>query len=232
MDRNSKNLRTLSTLFIIIALCNIATFALALLLRTEVITQLLKAERGIIYIIIAAVACSLISVIEIIIAVKGFQKARGMGVGNGHIGLSWAMLFVTVASLILIGYEVYLGNLQIEVIWQPLANILMIYEFLRFAGILNHDRKKAAKLAAKEAEKAAKEAEAAAKEAEKQETAPVPAAEQKPEEVLPEESVPEEPAPMSEAPEEPSESVADAEKSTASGEAETGEKTSLFQRIL
>ena len=230
MDRNSKNLRTLSTLFIIIALCNIATFALALLLRTEVITQLLKAERGIIYIIIAAVACSLISVIEIIIAVKGFQKARGMGVGNGHIGLSWAMLFVTVASLILIGYEVYLGNLQIEVIWQPLANILMIYEFLRFAGILNHDRKKAAKLAAKEAEKAAKEAEAAAKEAEKQETAPVPAAEQKPEEVLPEESVPEEPAPMSEAPEEPSESVADAEKSTASGE--TGEKKSLFQRIL
>ena len=230
MDRNSKNLRTLSTLFIIIALCNIATFALALPLRTEVITQLLKAERGIIYIIIAAVACSLISVIEIIIAVKGFQKARGMGVGNGHIGLSWAMLFVTVASLILIGYEVYLGNLQIEVIWQPLANILMIYEFLRFAGILNHDRKKAAKLAAKEAEKAAKEAEAAAKEAEKQETAPVPAAEQKPEEVLPEESVPEEPAPMSEAPEEPSESVADAEKSTASGE--TGEKKSLFQRIL
>lgn len=230
MDRNSKNLRTLSTLFIIIALCNIATFALALLLRTEVITQLLKAERGIIYIIIAAVACSLISVIEIIIAVKGFQKARGMGVGNGHIGLSWAMLFVTVASLILIGYEVYLGNLQIEVIWQPLANILMIYEFLRFAGILNHDRKKAAKLAAKEAEKAAKEAEAAAKEAEKQETAPVPAAEQKPEEVLPEESVPEEPAPMSEAPEEPSESVADAEESTASGE--TGEKKSLFQRIL
>ena len=230
MDRNSKNLRTLSTLFIIIALCNIATFALALLLRTEVITQLLKAERGIIYIIIAAVACSLISVIEIIIAVKGFQKARGMGVGNGHIGLSWAMLFVTVASLILIGYEVYLGNLQIEVIWQPLANILMIYEFLRFAGILNHDRKKAAKLAAKEAEKAAKEAEAAAKEAEKQETAPVPAAEQKPEEVLPEESVPEEPAPLSEAPEEPSESVADAEESTASGE--TGEKKSLFQRIL
>lgn len=230
MDRNSKNLRTLSTLFIIIALCNIATFALALLLRTEVITQLLKAERGIIYIIIAAVACSLISVIEIIIAVKGFQKARGMGVGNGHIGLSWAMLFVTVASLILIGYEVYLGNLQIEVIWQPLANILMIYEFLRFAGILNHDRKKAAKLAAKEAEKAAKEAEAAAKEAEKQETAPVPAAEQKPEEVLPEESVPEEPAPMSEAPEEPSESFADAEESTASGE--TGEKKSLFQRIL
>lgn len=230
MDRNSKNLRTLSTLFIIIALCNIATFALALLLRTEVITQLLKAERGIIYIIIAAVACSLISVIEIIIAVKGFQKARGMGVGNGHIGLSWAMLFVTVASLILIGYEVYLGNLQIEVIWQPLANILMIYEFLRFAGILNHDRKKAAKLAAKEAEKAAKEAEAAAKEAEKQETAPVPAAEQKPEEVLPEEPVPEEPAPMSEAPEEPSESVADAEESTASGE--TGEKKSLFQRIL
>ena len=230
MDRNGKNLRTLSTLFIIIALCNIATFALALLLRTEVITQLLKAERGIIYIIIAAVACSLISVIEIIIAVKGFQKARGMGVGNGHIGLSWAMLFVTVASLILIGYEVYLGNLQIEVIWQPLANILMIYEFLRFAGILNHDRKKAAKLAAKEAEKAAKEAEAAAKEAEKQETAPVPAAEQKPEEVLPEESVPEEPAPMSEAPEEPSESVADAEESTASGE--TGEKKSLFQRIL
>ena len=230
MDRNSKNLRTLSTLFIIIALCNIATFALALLLRTEVITQLLKAERGIIYIIIAAVACSLISVIEIIIAVKGFQKARGMGVGNGHIGLSWAMLFVTVASLILIGYEVYLGNLQIEVIWQPLANILMIYEFLRFAGILNHDRKKAAKLAAKEAEKAAKEAEAAAKEAEKQETAPVPAAEQKPEEVLPEESVPEEPAPMSEAPEEPSKSVADAEESTASGE--TGEKKSLFQRIL
>ena len=230
MDRNGKNLRTLSTLFIIIALCNIATFALALLLRTEVITQLLKAERGIIYIIIAAVACSLISVIEIIIAVKGFQKARGMGVGNGHIGLSWAMLFVTVASLILIGYEVYLGNLQIEVIWQPLANILMIYEFLRFAGILNHDRKKAAKLAAKEAEKAAKEAEAAAKEAEKQETAPVPAAEQKPEEVLPEESVPEEPAPMSEAPEEPSESVADAEESTASGE--TGEKKSLFQRVL
>lgn len=230
MDRNSKNLRTLSTLFIIIALCNIATFALALLLRTEVITQLLKAERGIIYIIIAAVACSLISVIEIIIAVKGFQKARGMGVGNGHIGLSWAMLFVTVASLILIGYEVYLGNLQIEVIWQPLANILMIYEFLRFAGILNHDRKKAAKLAAKEAEKAAKEAEAAAKEAEKQETAPVPAAEQKPEEVLPEEPVPEEPAPLSEAPEEPSESVADAEESTASGE--TGEKKSLFQRIL
>jgi hypothetical protein len=230
MDRNSKNLRTLSTLFIIIALCNIATFALALLLRTEVITQLLKAERGIIYIIIAAVACSLISVIEIIIAVKGFQKARGMGVGNGHIGLSWAMLFVTVASLILIGYEVYLGNLQVEVIWQPLANILMIYEFLRFAGILNHDRKKAAKLAAKEAEKAAKEAEAAAKEAEKQETAPVPAAEQKPEEVLPEEPVPEEPAPMSEAPEEPSESVADAEESTASGE--TGEKKSLFQRIL
>ena len=230
MDRNSKNLRTLSTLFIIIALCNIATFALALLLRTEVITQLLKAERGIIYIIIAAVACSLISVIEIIIAVKGFQKARGMGVGNGHIGLSWAMLFVTVASLILIGYEVYLGNLQIEVIWQPLANILMIYEFLRFAGILNHDRKKAAKLAAKEAEKAAKEAEAAAKEAEKQETAPVPAAEQKPEEVLPEEPVPEEPAPLSEAPEEPSESFADAEESTASGE--TGEKKSLFQRIL
>ena len=230
MDRNSKNLRTLSTLFIIIALCNIATFALALLLRTEVITQLLKAERGIIYIIIAAVACSLISVIEIIIAVKGFQKARGMGVGNGHIGLSWAMLFVTVASLILIGYEVYLGNLQIEVIWQPLANILMIYEFLRFAGILNHDRKKAAKLAAKEAEKAAKEAEAAAKEAEKQETAPVPAAEQKPEEVLPEEPVPEEHAPNSEAPEEPSESVADAEESTASGE--TGEKKSLFQRIL
>ena len=230
MDRNGKNLRTLSTLFIIIALCNIATFALALLLRTEVITQLLKAERGIIYIIIAAVACSLISVIEIIIAVKGFQKARGMGVGNGHIGLSWAMLFVTVASLILIGYEVYLGNLQIEVIWQPLANILMIYEFLRFAGILNHDRKKAAKLAAKEAEKAAKEAEAAAKEAEKQETAPVPAAEQKPEEVLPEEPVPEEPAPLSEAPEEPSESVADAEESTASGE--TGEKKSLFQRIL
>ncbi|MBQ2146227.1 MAG: hypothetical protein II441_05855 [Oscillospiraceae bacterium] len=230
MDRNSKNLRTLSTLFIIIALCNIATFALALLLRTEVITQLLKAERGIIYIIIAAVACSLISVIEIIIAVKGFQKARGMGVGNGHIGLSWAMLFVTVASLILIGYEVYLGNLQIEVIWQPLANILMIYEFLRFAGILNHDRKKAAKLAAKEAEKAAKEAEAAAKEAEKQETAPVPAAEQKPEEVLPGEPVPEEPAPMSEAPEEPSESVADSEESAASGE--TGEKKSLFQRIL
>ncbi len=230
MDRNSKNLRTLSTLFIIIALCNIATFALALLLRTEVIAQILKAERGIIYIIIAAVACSLISVIEIIIAVKGFQKARGMGVGNGHIGLSWAMLFVTVASLILIGYEVYLGNLQIEVIWQPLANILMIYEFLRFAGILNHDRKKAAKLAAKEAEKAAKEAEAAAKEAEKQETAPVPAAEQKPEEVLPEESVPEEPAPMSEAPEEPSESVADSEESAASGE--TGEKKSLFQRIL
>ncbi len=230
MDRNGKNLRTLSTLFIIIALCNIATFALALLLRTEVITQLLKAERGIIYIIIAAVACSLISVIEIIIAVKGFQKARGMGVGNGHIGLSWAMLFVTVASLILIGYEVYLGNLQIEVIWQPLANILMIYEFLRFAGILNHDRKKAAKLAAKEAEKAAKEAEAAAKEAEKQETAPVQAAEQKPEEVLPEEPVPEEPAPMSEAPEEPSESFADAEESTASGE--TGEKKSLFQRIL
>ena len=153
-----------------------------------------------------------------------------MGVGNGHIGLSWAMLFVTVASLILIGYEVYLGNLQIEVIWQPLANILMIYEFLRFAGILNHDRKKAAKLAAKEAEKAAKEAEAAAKEAEKQETAPVPAAEQKPEEVLPEESVPEEPAPMSEAPEEPSESVADSVESTASGE--TGEKKSLFQRIL
>ena len=230
MDRNSKNLRTLSTLFIIIALCNIATFALALLLRTEVITQFLKAERGIIYIIIAAVACSLISVIEIIIAVKGFQKARGMGVGNGHIGLSWAMLFVTVASLILIGYEVYLGNLQIEVIWQPLANILMIYEFLRFAGILNHDRKKAAKLAAKEAEKAAKEAEAAAKEAEKQETAPVPAAEQKPEEVLPEEPVPEEPAPLSEALEEPSESFADAEESTASGE--TGEKKSLFQRIL
>ena len=230
MDRNSKNLRTLSTLFIIIALCNIATFALALLLRTEVITQLLKAERGIIYIIIAAVACSLISVIEIIIAVKGFQKARGMGVGNGHIGLSWAMLFVTVASLILIGYEVYLGNLQIEVIWQPLANILMIYEFLRFAGILNHDRKKAAKLAAKEAEKAAKEAEAAAKEAEKQETAPVPAAEQKPEEVLPEESVPEEPAPMSEAPDEPSEPVSDSEESAASGE--TGEKKSLFQRIL
>ena len=230
MDRNGKNLRTLSTLFIIIALCNIATFALALLLRTEVITQLLKAERGIIYIIIAAVACSLISVIEIIIAVKGFQKARGMGVGNGHIGLSWAMLFVTVASLILIGYEVYLGNLQIEVIWQPLANILMIYEFLRFAGILNHDRKKAAKLAAKEAEKAAKEAEAAAKEAEKQETAPVPAAEQKPEEVLPEEPVPEEPAPLSEAPEEPSKSVADAEESTASGETE--EKKSLFQRIL
>ena len=220
MDRNSKNLRTLSTLFIIIALCNIATFALALLLRTEVITQLLKAERGIIYIIIAAVACSLISVIEIIIAVKGFQKARGMGVGNGHIGLSWAMLFVTVASLILIGYEVYLGNLQIEVIWQPLANILMIYEFLRFAGILNHDRKKAAKLAAKEAEKAAKEAEAAAKEAEKQETAPVPAAEQKPEE----------PAPMSEAPDEPSEPVSDSEESAASGE--TGEKKSLFQRIL
>ena len=230
MDRNSKNLRTLSTLFIIIALCNIATFALALLLRTEVITQLLKAERGIIYIIIAAVACSLISVIEIIIAVKGFQKARGMGVGNGHIGLSWAMLFVTVASLILIGYEVYLGNLQIEVIWQPLANILMIYEFLRFAGILNHDRKKAAKLAAKEAEKAAKEAEAAAKEAEKQEIAPVPAAEQKPEEVLPEESVPEEPAPMSEAPDEPSEPVSDSEESAASGE--TGEKKSLFQRIL
>lgn len=230
MDRNGKNLRTLSTLFIIIALCNIATFALALLLRTEVITQLLKAERGIIYIIIAAVACSLISVIEIIIAVKGFQKARGMGVGNGHIGLSWAMLFVTVASLILIGYEVYLGNLQIEVIWQPLANILMIYEFLRFAGILNHDRKKAAKLAAKEAEKAAKEAEAAAKEAEKQETAPVPAAEQKPEEVLPEESVPEEPAPMSEAPDEPSEPVSESEESTASGE--TGEKKSLFQRIL
>jgi hypothetical protein len=230
MDRNGKNLRTLSTLFIIIALCNIATFALALLLRTEVITQLLKAERGIIYIIIAAVACSLISVIEIIIAVKGFQKARGMGVGNGHIGLSWAMLFVTVASLILIGYEVYLGNLQIEVIWQPLANILMIYEFLRFAGILNHDRKKAARLAAKEAEKAAKEAEAAAKEAEKQETAPVPAAEQKPEEELPVESVPEEPAPMSEAPDEPSESVADSVESTASGE--TGEKKSLFQRIL
>ncbi len=230
MDRNGKNLRTLSTLFIIIALCNIATFALALLLRTEVITQLLKAERGIIYIIIAAVACSLISVIEIIIAVKGFQKARGMGVGNGHIGLSWAMLFVTVASLILIGYEVYLGNLQIEVIWQPLANILMIYEFLRFAGILNHDRKKAAKLAAKEAEKAAKEAEAAAKEAEKQETAPVPAAEQKPEEVLPEESVPEEPAPMSEAPDEPSEPVSESEESAASGE--TGEKKSLFQRIL
>ena len=230
MDRNSKNLRTLSTLFIIIALCNIATFALALLLRTEVITQLLKAERGIIYIIIAAVACSLISVIEIIIAVKGFQKARGMGVGNGHIGLSWAMLFVTVASLILIGYEVYLGNLQVEVIWQPLANILMIYEFLRFAGILNHDRKKAAKLAAKEAEKAAKEAEAAAKEAEKQETAPVPAAEQKPEEVLPEESVPEEPAPMSEAPDEPSEPVSESEESAASGE--TGEKKSLFQRIL
>ena len=230
MDRNGKNLRTLSTLFIIIALCNIATFALALLLRTEVITQLLKAERGIIYIIIAAVACSLISVIEIIIAVKGFQKARGMGVGNGHIGLSWAMLFVTVASLILIGYEVYLGNLQIEVIWQPLANILMIYEFLRFAGILNHDRKKAAKLAAKEAEKAAKEAEAAAKEAEKQETAPVPASEQKPEEVLPEESVPEEPAPMSEAPDEPSEPVSDSEESAASGE--TGEKKSLFQRIL
>ena len=230
MDRNSKNLRTLSTLFIIIALCNIATFALALLLRTEVITQLLKAERGIIYIIIAAVACSLISVIEIIIAVKGFQKARGMGVGNGHIGLSWAMLFVTVASLILIGYEVYLGNLQIEVIWQPLANILMIYEFLRFAGILNHDRKKAAKLAAKEAEKAAKEAEAAAKEAKKQETAKATAAEQKPEEVLPEEPVPQEPAHLSEAPEEPSESVADAEESTASGE--TGEKKSLFQRIL
>lgn len=230
MDRNGKNLRTLSTLFIIIALCNIATFALALLLRTEVITQLLKAERGIIYIIIAAVACSLISVIEIIIAVKGFQKARGMGVGNGHIGLSWAMLFVTVASLILIGYEVYLGNLQVEVIWQPLANILMIYEFLRFAGILNHDRKKAAKLAAKEAEKAAKEAEAAAKEAEKQETAPVPAAEQKPEEVLPEESVPEEPAPMSEAPDEPSEPVSESEESAASGE--TGEKKSLFQRIL
>ncbi|MBQ6214296.1 MAG: hypothetical protein IJJ67_02615 [Oscillospiraceae bacterium] len=230
MDRNSKNLRTLSTLFIIIALCNIATFALALLLRTEVITQLLKAERGIIYIIIAAVACSLISVIEIIIAVKGFQKARGMGVGNGHIGLSWAMLFVTVASLILIGYEVYLGNLQIEVIWQPLANILMIYEFLRFAGILNHDRKKAAKLAAKEAEKEAKEAEAAAKEAKKQETAKATAAEQKPEEVLPEEPVPQEPAHLSEAPEEPSESVADAEESTASGE--TGEKKSLFQRIL
>ena len=230
MDRNSKNLRTLSTLFIIIALCNIATFALALLLRTEVITQLLKAERGIIYIIIAAVACSLISVIEIIIAVKGFQKARGMGVGNGHIGLSWAMLFVTVASLILIGYEVYLGNLQVEVIWQPLANILMIYEFLRFAGILNHDRKKAAKLAAKEAEKEAKEAEAAAKEAEKQETAPVPAAEQKPEEELPVESVPEEPAPMSEAPDEPSEPVSDSEESAASGE--TGEKKSLFQRIL
>ncbi|MBQ6047929.1 MAG: hypothetical protein IJL40_01155 [Oscillospiraceae bacterium] len=230
MDRNGKNLRTLSTLFIIIALCNIATFALALLLRTEVITQLLKAERGIIYIIIAAVACSLISVIEIVIAVKGFQKARGMGVGNGHIGLSWAMLFVTVASLILIGYEVYLGNLQIEVIWQPLANVLMIYEFLRFAGILNHDRKKAAKLAAKEAEKASKEAEAAAKEAEKQETAPIPAEEQKPEEVLTGESAPEEPAPLSEAPEEPSESVADAEESTASGE--TGEKKSLFQRIL
>ena len=230
MDRNGKNLRTLSTLFIIIALCNIATFALALLLRTEVITQLLKAERGVIYIIIAAVACSLISVIEIVIAVKGFQKARGMGVGNGHIGLSWAMLFVTVASLILIGYEVYLGNLQIEVIWQPLANVLMIYEFLRFAGILNHDRKKAAKLAAKEAEKAAKEAEAAAKEAEKQETAPIPAEEQKPEEVLTGESSPEEPAPLSEAPEEPSESVADAEESTASGE--TGEKKSLFQRIL
>ncbi len=230
MDRNSKNLRTLSTLFIIIALCNLATFALALLLRTEVITQLLKAERGIIYIIIAAVACSLISVIEIIIAVKGFQKARGMGVGNGHIGLSWAMLFVTVASLILIGYEVYLGNLQIEVIWQPLANILMIYEFLRFAGILNHDRKKAAKLAAKEAEKAAKEAEAAEKEAEKHETAPAPAAEQKAEEVLPEESEPEGRAPMSEAPEEPSESVADAEEITASEE--TGEKKSLFQRIL
>ena len=230
MDRNGKNLRTLSTLFIIIALCNIATFALALLLRTEVITQLLKAERGVIYIIIAAVACSLISVIEIVIAVKGFQKARGMGVGNGHIGLSWAMLFVTVASLILIGYEVYLGNLQIEVIWQPLANILMIYEFLRFAGILNHDRKKAAKLAAKEAEKEAKEAEAAAKEAEKQETAPIPAEEQKPEEVLTGESAPEEPAPLSEAPEEPSESVADAEESTASGE--TGEKKSLFQRIL
>ena len=230
MDRNSKNLRTLSTLFIIIALCNIATFALALLLRTEVITQLLKAERGIIYIIIAAVACSLISVIEIIIAVKGFQKARGMGVGNGHIGLSWAMLFVTVASLILIGYEVYLGNLQIEVIWQPLANILMIYEFLRFAGILNHDRKKAAKLAAKEAEKAAKEAEAAEKEAEKHETAPAPAAEQKAEEVVPEELEPEGRAPMSEAPEEPSESVADAEEITASEE--TGEKKSLFQRIL
>ena len=230
MDRNSKNLRTLSTLFIIIALCNIATFALALLLRTEVITQLLKAERGVFYIIIAAVACSLISVIEIIIAVKGFQKARGMGVGNGHIGLSWAMLFVTVASLILIGYEVYLGNLQIEVIWQPLANILMIYEFLRFAGILNHDRKKAAKLAAKEAEKEAKEAEAAAKEAKKQETAKATAAEQKPEEVLPEEPVPQEPAHLSEAPEEPSESVADAEESTASGE--TGEKKSLFQRIL
>ena len=230
MDRNGKNLRTLSTLFIIIALCNIATFALALLLRTEVITQLLKAERGVIYIIIAAVACSLISVIEIVIAVKGFQKARGMGVGNGHIGLSWAMLFVTVASLILIGYEVYLGNLQIEVIWQPLANVLMIYEFLRFAGILNHDRKKAAKLAAKEAEKAAKEAEAAAKEAEKQETAPIPAEEQKPEEVLTGESAPEEPAPLSEAPEEPSESVADAEESTASRE--TGEKKSLFQRRL
>ena len=45
MDRNGKNLRTLSSLFIIIALCNIATFALALLLRTEVITQLLKVYR-------------------------------------------------------------------------------------------------------------------------------------------------------------------------------------------
>ena len=66
--------------------------------------------------------------------------------------------------------------------------------------------------------------------AEKQEIAPVPAAEQKPEEELPVESVPEEPAPMSEAPDEPSEPVSESEESAASGE--TGEKKSLFQRIL
>ncbi len=225
MDRNGKNLRTLSSLFILIALCNIATFALALLLRTELITQLLKAERGIIYIIIAAVVCSIISVIEIVIAVKGFQKAKGMGVGNGHIGLSWAMLFVTLASLILIGYEVYLGKMQIEVIWQPLANILMIYEFLRFAGILNHDRKKAAKLAAKEAEKAAKEAETAAKEEKKQETAGVPAVEEKPEETIHEES-----GTLSEVTEDsPDYGAGTAESATP---VETEEKKSLFQKIL
>jgi len=225
MDRNGKNLRTLSSLFILIALCNIATFALALLLRTELITQLLKAERGIIYIIIAAVVCSIISVIEIVIAVKGFQKAKGMGVGNGHIGLSWAMLFVTLASLILIGYEVYLGKMQIEVIWQPLANILMIYEFLRFAGILNHDRKKAAKLAAKEAEKAAKEAETAAKEEKKQETVGVPAVEEKPEETIHEES-----GALSEVTEDsPDYGAGTAESATP---VETEEKKSLFQKIL
>mgnify|MGYP007056184789 CR=1 FL=1 len=187
MDRNGKNLRTLSSLFIIVALCNIATFVLALLLRTEVITELMKAERGIMYIIILAVVCSLISVVEIIIAVKGFQKAKGMGVGNGHIGLSWVMLIVTLASLVLTGYEVSRGRFEIEVVWQPLTNVLMIYEFLRFAGILNHDRKKAAK----EAEKAAKEAEKAAKEEKKQERS--------------EEIAPAKPEPLPEAPEIPEE---------------------------